>query len=100
MATITERSARGKLVYSVRVRRKVPPLLTATFDRLTDAKTWATRQEAAVSEYRANPGRVAYLALADNVPGPLPSHLRRLTQPVLSPPNRFSTPRLSRLACI
>ena len=43
---------------------------------------------------------VAYLALADNVPGPLPSHLRRLTQLVLSPPNRFSTPRLSRLACI
>ena len=43
---------------------------------------------------------VAYQALADNVPGPLPSRLRRLTQPIMSPPNRFSTPRLSRLACI
>jgi hypothetical protein len=43
---------------------------------------------------------VAYPALADNVPGPLPSRLRCLTQPIMSPPNRFSTPRLSRLACI
>src|SRR5262249_2135188 len=43
---------------------------------------------------------VAYPALADNVPGPLPSRLRRLTQPIMSPPHRFSTPRLSRLACI
>ena len=30
----------------------------------------------------------------------LPSRLRRLTQPVMSPPDRFSTPRLPRLACI
>ena len=42
---------------------------------------------------------VAYLRLADIVSGPLPSRLRRLTQPVMSPPNRFSTPRSPRLAC-
>jgi IS4 transposase len=40
---------------------------------------------------------VAYLALADIIPGPPPSRLRRLTQPVMSPPNRFSTPRLPRI---
>gem|GEM_PF-4011930 len=44
--------------------------------------------------------RVAYSALADNVPGPLPSRLCHLTQPVMSPPNRFSTPLLTLLACI
>jgi hypothetical protein len=45
-------------------------------------------------------GSVAYLALADNVLGPLPSHLCRLTQPIIRPPNRFSTPHLTRLTSI
>ena len=43
---------------------------------------------------------VAYPRLADILSGPLPSHLRRLTQRVMSPPNRFSTPRLPRLTCL
>jgi len=44
--------------------------------------------------------QVAYPRLADILSGPLPSHLRRLTQRVMSPPNRFSTPRLPRLTCL
>jgi hypothetical protein len=36
---------------------------------------------------------VAYLSPADNVSRPLPYRLRRLNQPVMSPPNWFSTPR-------
>jgi uncharacterized protein len=43
---------------------------------------------------------VAYPAFADNFSGLLPSRLRRLTQPVMSPPNRFSTPLLPRLVCL
>ncbi|HEY5868777.1 MAG TPA: hypothetical protein VI542_24990 [Candidatus Tectomicrobia bacterium] len=43
---------------------------------------------------------VAYPTLADILSRPLPSRLRCLTQPVTSPPNPFSTPRLPRLACI
>jgi hypothetical protein len=36
-------------VYGVRVRRKGHPLLTATFERLTDVHRWAQRMEAAMS---------------------------------------------------
>jgi hypothetical protein len=43
---------------------------------------------------------VAYLVLADIILGPLPSRLRRLTQPVTSLPNRLSTSRSPRLVCI
>jgi hypothetical protein len=43
---------------------------------------------------------VAYLGLVDIILGPLPSPLRRLTQPVTSLPHRFSTSRLPRLACL
>jgi integrase len=59
MASIVKRTARGKTVYGVRVRRKGQPLLTATFERLTDARQWAQRMEAAVSENRAAPGNAA-----------------------------------------
>jgi integrase len=59
MASIVKRTARGKVVYGVRVRRKGQPLLTATFERLTDARQWAQRMEAAVSENRAAPGNAA-----------------------------------------
>src|SRR5215467_3126135 len=44
--------------------------------------------------------KVAYPAAADIVSRPLPSRLRRLTQPVMSPPNRFSSPRPRLLACL
>jgi hypothetical protein len=40
---------------------------------------------------------VAYLLAADNVLGPLPSHLYHLTQPFIRPPNRFLTPYPPRL---
>jgi hypothetical protein len=43
---------------------------------------------------------VAYPTLADILSRPLPSHLRRLTQPVVSPSHRFSPPRLPCLACL
>ncbi|MGE3542129.1 MAG: tyrosine-type recombinase/integrase [Candidatus Tectimicrobiota bacterium] len=59
MASITKRIARGKVVYGVRVRRKGQSLLTATFERLTDARQWAQRMEGAVSENRAAPGNAA-----------------------------------------
>ena len=45
MASITKRTARGKSVYGVRVRRKGQSLLTATFERLTDARQWAQHME-------------------------------------------------------
>jgi hypothetical protein len=44
--------------------------------------------------------RVAYLSPADNVSRPLPCRLRRLNQPVLSPPNWFSTPRSTLMSSI
>jgi Winged helix-turn helix len=44
--------------------------------------------------------RVAYPLPADNVSRPLPSRLRRLTQPVMSPPHGFSAPRPPLLICI
>ncbi|HEY5869182.1 MAG TPA: site-specific integrase, partial [Candidatus Tectomicrobia bacterium] len=59
MAQIVQRQARGKTVYGVRVRRKGAAPLTATFERLTDAKAWATRMEASISENRAVPGSAA-----------------------------------------
>src|SRR5262249_47696939 len=59
MAQITSRQARGKTVYGVRIRRKGAAPLTATFERLTDAKAWATRMEARISENRAVPGNAA-----------------------------------------
>jgi hypothetical protein len=51
--------ARGKTVYGVRIRRKGQLLLPATCTRLTDARQWAQRMEAAVSENRAVPGNAA-----------------------------------------
>jgi len=53
MATINKHTAtNGKVTYRVRVRRKGQPLETASFDRLTDARTWATQTEAAIREGR------------------------------------------------
>src|SRR5215471_17790609 len=43
---------------------------------------------------------VAYLSPADNVLRPLLCCLREVSQPVMSPPNPFSPPRLPRLACL
>jgi hypothetical protein len=43
---------------------------------------------------------VAYLLAVDIVLGLPPSRLRRLTQPVKSPPNWLSTSRLLCLACL
>jgi hypothetical protein len=43
---------------------------------------------------------VVYPRLADIISGPLPSRLRRVHQPVMSPPSRFSTPHLPRLTSI
>ena len=43
---------------------------------------------------------VAYLMIADKYLGPLPTRLRRMHQPVMSPPNRFATPRSTLLPSI
>jgi len=43
---------------------------------------------------------IAYLSPADNVSRPLPYRLRRLNQPVMSPPNWFSIPRSTLLFSI
>lgn len=49
MATFDQRRGKdGKLVY--RARLKGHPIQTATFPRLTDARTWAQRTEAAILE--------------------------------------------------
>ena len=65
------------------------------------AKIVSPTQERAILGYLATTRYpVAYPRLADILSGPLPSHLRRLTQRVMSPPNRFSTPRLPRLTCL
>lgn len=58
MATFTKRESRGKIVWGVQIRRKGQRSISATFERLTDAKHWAARQEAAISEARAFPGSV------------------------------------------
>lgn len=53
MATIAKRTdSEGKTHYRVRVRLRGHPLQTATFERLTDAKKWATQTEAAIRERR------------------------------------------------
>ena len=52
MATIQKRVAKstGKVSYRVQVRRKGHPPLTATFDKKTDAKSWAADREAEVNQ--------------------------------------------------
>ncbi len=42
----------GVKKYRVKIRRKGCPTLSATFDRKTDAKNWATQTEAAIQEGR------------------------------------------------
>ena len=59
MATFTKRESKGKTVWGAQIRRKGQPSISATFARLTDARRWAARQEAAISEARAVPGSVA-----------------------------------------
>lgn len=53
MANINERKQKnGETVYRVRVRVKGHPLETATFERKTDARRWASSTEAAIREGR------------------------------------------------
>ena len=47
------------MVWLVRVRRKGHPPLAQTFERQKDGEAWAARMEAAISEERAVPGRLA-----------------------------------------
>jgi hypothetical protein len=49
--------------------------------------------------WRCKP-RVAYPRVADTISGLLPYRLHRLSQPVMSPPHRFSTPLSTLVACI
>ncbi|MDN0074017.1 site-specific integrase [Crenobacter sp. SG2303] len=53
MASIEKRvSTDGVTSYRVKVRKKGYPVETATFNRLTDAKAWAAKIEAAIKEGR------------------------------------------------
>ncbi|MGZ8216953.1 tyrosine-type recombinase/integrase [Methylomagnum sp.] len=53
MANIEKRTTQdGKTAYRVKVRLKGYPAQTATFDRLTDAKKWASATESAIREGR------------------------------------------------
>jgi integrase len=53
MATITKRmDSTGNPRYQVKVRLRGHPAQTETFNRLTDAKKWATQTEAAIRERR------------------------------------------------
>jgi hypothetical protein len=53
MATIERRIADdGSISYRVKVRLKGYPAQSATFDRLTDAKKWASATESAIREGR------------------------------------------------
>lgn len=53
MATIEKRTTRdGKTTYRVKIRLQGRQPETASFDRLTDAKRWATQTEAAIREGR------------------------------------------------
>ena len=53
MATIEHRiSDDGKKAYRVKIRLKGYPPLTATFERLTDARKWSQQTEAAIREGR------------------------------------------------
>jgi integrase len=53
MANIEKRTSQdGKTSYRVKVRLKGYPVQSATFDRLTDAKKWASATESAIREGR------------------------------------------------
>src|SRR2546427_8853620 len=53
MATFEKRKGRdGQVMWRVKVRRKGASTLSATFTRLTDARRWAQRTEAAIDEGR------------------------------------------------
>lgn len=53
MATIEKRTHQnGSISYRVKIRLKGRPVQTATFQRITDAKKWATVTEAAIKEGR------------------------------------------------
>lgn len=48
MATITKRTGKGGTTYKVQIRMKGQPAETASFDRLTDARKWASDIESAI----------------------------------------------------
>ncbi len=53
MATISKRTdSDGRTRYQVKIRLRGYPQQSATFERLTDAKKWATQTEAAIRERR------------------------------------------------
>ncbi len=58
MANIQQRRTRdGKVTYRVQVRRLGFPAQSATFERKTDAKSWAAQMETALSEGRHMPSQ-------------------------------------------
>ena len=54
MATIITRKSKktGRVSYRVKIRMKGNPPLSSTFDRMTDAKNWASNTESAMREGR------------------------------------------------
>lgn len=58
MATIETRNTDTGSTYRVKVRLKGHPTQSASFDKLTDAKKWATQTEAAIREGRYFPASI------------------------------------------
>ncbi|MBF0192478.1 MAG: site-specific integrase [Magnetococcales bacterium] len=92
MATIEERTqADGKKVYRVKIRIRGTPSQTATFERKTDARRWATQTEAAIREgryfrttesQRRTVGEMLDRYLAEVLPGKSRSEIQTATQRV------------------
>jgi hypothetical protein len=63
MAVIGKRkTSDGTVTFRVRLRLQGHPIQTASFDRLTDAKRWATQTEAVIREGRHFPTTTAKTA--------------------------------------
>lgn len=58
MATISKRETDNGITYQVKVRLKGHPQATASFERLTDAKRWASQTETAIREGRYFPSSI------------------------------------------
>ncbi|MBS0486083.1 MAG: site-specific integrase, partial [Proteobacteria bacterium] len=72
MATIEKRDTSDGTTYRVKVRMRGYPATTATFDRITDAKRWASETETRIREGRyfmqAEAKRHTFADLVDRYP--------------------------------
>ena len=95
--TEPEKSEERELIEKQRRNHGIAPLHGGVMGGLY--RVLRRKQLSAARRYTAR-SLVAYLLAADNVSRPLPTRLREVNQPVISPRNVFSTPRYPLLACI